>query len=76
MSPLVIRMLFLGMCLTRKVFEIIYEITFYAPLDWLKNNQSWAAISTSAIPPHVHAFFKLTDLLPFDTNDVTRNLNC
>ena len=45
--------------------------------DWLKNNQSRAAISTSAVPLHVCAFFKLTSFfLTFDTNDVTRNLDC
>ena len=35
------------------------------PRDWLKNNQSLAAISTSAVPQHVRAFFKLTSLFPF-----------
>ena len=33
---------------------------FYVLRDWLKNNQSQAAIITSAVPPHVHMFFKLT----------------
>ena len=36
---------------------------FYVPSDWLKNNQSRAAIITSSVPPHVHAFFKLASLL-------------
>ena len=49
---------------------------FYMPHDWLKNNQSRAAISTSAVPRHVSAFFKLTSLFPFDANDITRNLDC
>ena len=48
---------------------------FYEPRDWLKNNQSRGAISTSAVPPYVRAFFKLTPFY-FDTNDVTRNLDC
>ena len=30
------------------------------PRDWLKNNQSLTTISTSAVPLHVRAFFKLT----------------
>ena len=33
------------------------------PRDWLKNKQSRVAISTSAVPPHVRAYFKLTSLL-------------
>ena len=51
--------------------EIIYRVTFYVYRACLKNNQSRAAISASAVPPHVRAFFKLKD-----TNDVTRNLDC
>ena len=60
------------------LLEIIYGVTFYIPHDWLKNNQSGAASSTSTVPPHVHTFFKLTDLpfFPFDINDVTQNLDC
>ena len=45
--------------------EIIYGVTFYVLLDWLKNNQSRDAISTSAVPLHVHVFFKLTSLFAF-----------
>ena len=40
------------------VLEIIYWVSFYM----LKNKQSQATMSTSAVPPHVHMFFKLTDL--------------
>ena len=43
---------------------------FYMPCDWLKINQSQAAISTYAVPPHVCAFFKLTSLFL-----ITRNLD-
>ena len=49
---------------------------FYVPRGWLKNNQSRAAVSTSAVQPHVCAFFKLTSFFTFDTNDVTRDLDC
>ena len=45
------------------LLKIIYGVTFYVLRDWLKNNQSRAAISTSAVTPHVRGFFKLTDLL-------------
>ena len=45
-----------------KVLEINYRVTFYVPRDWLKNNRSQAAISTSAILPHMRASFKLTSL--------------
>ena len=58
------------------LLEIIYGVTFYMPRDWLKNNQSRAAISTFAIPPHVHTLFKLTSLYPFHATNVTRNLDC
>ena len=58
------------------VENIIYGVTFYVPRDWQKNNQSRATISTSAVPLHVCAFFKLIPFFPFDTNDITRNLDC
>ena len=48
-----------------RLLEIICRVIFYVPCDWLKINQSRAIISTSAIQPHVHAFFKLTLLFPF-----------
>ena len=35
---------------------------FYLPCYWLKNNQSRATISTTAIPPYARTFFKLTSL--------------
>ena len=40
----------------------MYGVTFYVPRDWLFFNQSRGAISTSAVPPNVRAFFELTDL--------------
>ena len=45
------------------LLEIIYEVTFYVPRDWL--NQSRATNNISVVPPHVRAFFKLTSLFPF-----------
>ena len=39
-----------------KILEIIYGV-FFLRAPWLaENNQSRAAISTSAVPPHVRAF--------------------
>ena len=55
--------------------KAVTGVTFYVPRDWLKSNQLQDAISTSDVPPHARAFFKQTDF-PFDTNDVTRYLDC
>ena len=64
MKPLYI---FKNINVLKVLLEIIYLVTFYMPRIWLKSNQSRVAIITSAVPPHVHAFFKLTDLFSFLT---------
>ena len=46
-----------------KLLEIINGVTFYVLRDWLKNNELWAVVSTSAVPLHMRTFFKTN--IPF-----------
>ena len=58
------------------LFRIFIIYQYCSDDGFIINNQSQAAVSTSIVPSHVRAFFKLTDLFPpCDTNDVIRNLD-
>ena len=57
--------------------EIIYEVTFYVPHDWLKNKQLRATIKHIChTTTHARVLQTNRPLFPFDINDITQNLDC